>query len=70
MSIKQSGQALIEFVFVLLFIITFTVKAAQFTGDFIRDSFGNLAHVLSLNLTVGVCKDQCFYQGYSNGYSE
>lgn len=68
MSKRKSGQALIEFVFVLLFIITFSVKTVTFIGDFMRDSFGNLAHVISLNITVGTCANECFFSGYANGY--
>lgn len=65
----NTGQALIEFIFVLLFAIFFTTKTVSFVGDFMRDSFGNMAHVLSMNLAVGVCKEDCFFGGYSNGYN-
>lgn len=66
---RNSGQALIEFIFVLLFVIFFTTRTVLFLGDFMRDSFGNLAHVLSMNLTVGVCQQDCYFSGYSNGYN-
>lgn len=66
---KSSGQALIEFIFVLLFAIFFTTRTVSFVGDFMRDSFGNMAHVLSINLAVGVCPQDCFFSGYSNGFN-
>lgn len=67
---KNSGQALVEYMFLLLFIIGISVKLVGSFSDFMRDSFGNLGHVLTTNLTTGVCKSQCFFSGYKNGYSK
>jgi hypothetical protein len=48
-------------------ILLSTQILSRFTG-FFRDSIGNLAHVLSTNLTVGICPTKCFYGGYRNGF--
>ena len=61
------GQALIEYMFVMLFIIGVSVKLIGSFTDFFRDSMGNLGHVLTMNLMVGVCSDDCFFAGYKNG---
>lgn len=37
-------------------------------GNFFRDSVGNLGHVLSQNVIVGVCPRTCFFEGYGNGF--
>lgn len=66
---KKRGQALIEFVFIFLIAIMVSVKTVNFVNEFVRDSFGNLAHVLSMNLGVGSCPTECFFSRYHNGYS-
>ncbi len=48
-------------------ILLATQILSRFNG-FFRDSLGNLAHVLSTNLTVGICPQKCFYGSYRNGY--
>jgi hypothetical protein len=47
-------------------VILGTRLVAGFT-DFMRESIGNLGHVMSLNMSTGVCQKQCFYTGYQNG---
>ncbi len=37
-------------------------------NSFFRDSIGNLGHVLSQHVIVGICKDTCYFDGYGNGY--
>lgn len=65
---KTAGQATVEYLFVMVFIISISIKMVGSFSEFMRDSVGNLGHVLSMNLTVGVCKDQCFFGGFKNGY--
>ena len=61
-----SGQALIEYLFVLLFSVFLVVKMTGAFTDFFRESLGNLGHVLSVDLTTGVCERECYFYGYSN----
>jgi len=65
---KSSGQALIEYLFVMIFIILLSIKIVNLFTDFMRDSMGNLGHVLTNYLTVGVCESKCFFGGYKNGF--
>ncbi len=65
--ISNKGQALVEYLLLVVFLIILTSKLAVNFTDFMRDSVGNLGHVLSLNLTVGVCPANCFYSEYKNG---
>mgnify|MGYP001284506747 CR=1 FL=1 len=67
-SFKSAGQATIEYLFVMIFIVSISIKMVGAFSDFMRDSVGNLGHVLSQNLTVGVCEKQCFFGGFKNGY--
>lgn len=68
-SFYQAGQATVEYLFVMVFIVSISIKLVGSFSEFMRDSVGNLGHVLSMNLTVGVCKEECFYSGFKNGYN-
>ena len=63
----NSGQAMVEYLLLVVFLIILSSKMALSFTDFMRESIGNLGHVLSLNLTVGVCEEECFFKSYSNG---
>jgi hypothetical protein len=68
MSFTSRGQATIEYLFLLVFIVGLTFKMVGGFTSFMTDSIGNLGHVLSYNLSVGVCKEECFYTGFRNGH--
>lgn len=48
--------------------VLISAKIVSRFNSFFRDSIGNLGHVLSRNVTVGVCARQCFFGGYRNGF--
>lgn len=66
---NPKGQAMVEYLLVVVFLITLTIKVVGGFTDFMATTVGNLGHVLTYNLTVGVCQDECFYSGYGNGFS-
>ena len=71
MSMKRHysvGQALVEYLLLLLFTVLISVALVGNFQGFLVGTFGNLGHVLSLNLTVGVCPSECFFENYINGY--
>lgn len=71
MLIKNSrGQAAVEYLLVLTFSVLVLVKIVNVVGTFMTDSVGNLGHVLSVNLKVGVCRNYCFFSGYKNGFRQ
>ncbi len=67
---KNAGQAAVEYIFILLFSVMMLIKIIDLLSNFIGGSVGNLSHVLSTNLRVGVCKTHCFFGGYKNGYQK
>jgi uncharacterized protein (UPF0333 family) len=69
-SIKSSGQAMVEYLFVMLFIVLISVKLVGAFTDFMRDSMGNLGHIMTISLTTGICSEHCFFGGVGNGYAE
>lgn len=64
--VTDKGQALVEYLFVLLFSAFLVVKMVGAFTDFFRESLGNLGHVLSVDLSTGICKKDCFFSGYAN----
>ena len=68
MKSSNGGQATVEYIFILAFILLISVKVTNLFTGFFRDSMGNVGHVLSSNVTVGVCAHECFFAGYVNGY--
>jgi len=69
-NIKSSGQAMVEYLFVMLFIVIISVRLVGAFSDFMRDSMGNLGHIMTISLTTGICNEHCFFKGTGNGYSK
>lgn len=65
---SNQGQATVEFAFVFVFVALILFTVVRSFSDLATSSYGNLAHVLSRNLVVGVCSSECFFSGYRNGY--
>lgn len=67
---KRRGQATIEYLLIFGFVALLGGRFISGFGDFMGKSFGNISHVLSINLTTGVCKDHCFYTNFENGFGK
>jgi hypothetical protein len=63
------GQATVEYIFILAFVLFLGFKISNLFTDFFRDSMGSVGHVLTSNVTVGVCPKECFFEGYVNGFT-
>jgi hypothetical protein len=68
MKFHHSGQTTVEYIFILAFVLLLGFNITNLFTDFFRNSMGKVGHVLSVNLTVGVCPHECFFAGYVNGY--
>lgn len=68
-NVKSSGQAMVEYLFVMLFIIIISVRLVGAFTDFMRDSMGNLGHVMTMTLTTGMCQRECFFAGPGNWFN-
>ncbi len=60
------GQALVEYIMIFSLISFIAIKLAQTFNGMMNETMNSLSYVLSQHLTVGVCKDQCFFGGYKN----
>lgn len=68
-TLKNCGQATVEYIFILAFAVFLGLKVTNLFTNFFRDSMGSVGHVLSTNLTVGICPEDCFFSGYANGFA-
>lgn len=67
-NLGQSGQATIEYLFLIIFVATLGIAIVNNLREFIGNQTGNLAYVLSVNLATGICPNNCFYDTYLNGF--
>lgn len=67
-ALASRGQATVEYIFILAFILLLGFKITNLFTNFFRDSMGGVGHILSTNVTVGVCRSECFFSGYVNGF--
>jgi hypothetical protein len=65
---SSGGQATVEYIFILAFAIILGFNIVNKFTDFFSGSMGNVGHVLSGHLTIGVCPTECWFKGYHNGY--
>lgn len=68
MRTRSHGQATVEYIFILAFAVILGFNIISKYTDFFRDAMGGVSHVLSTHLTVGVCKQECWFDGYENSY--
>jgi hypothetical protein len=63
-----SGQATVEYIFILAFAVIFGVTVLNKYTEFFRDIMGGVSHVLSTHLIVGTCPTECWFSGYENSF--
>lgn len=68
MTQRISGQATVEYIFILFIAVTLSFEVTRRFADFFQKQMGQVGHVLSTHLVVGVCPQNCFYGNYFNGY--
>ncbi len=62
----QSGQAMLEYLFVFLIMVFIGVFMARGMSAYFGNTLTNLASILSGELTVGVCANSCLTDAYKN----
>jgi Flp pilus assembly pilin Flp len=65
-SMGASGQALIEYLLLFSFMTFIAIGLVKGLGNTMTSSVGNIGYELTEQLTVGVCKKLCFYDGFKN----
>lgn len=62
----MKGQALIEYILIFSFIALVSVGFVKSLNSLMNKSVGSLAYEVTEQLTVGVCKKNCFFNGFLN----
>ncbi|OFZ14388.1 MAG: hypothetical protein A2X86_05960 [Bdellovibrionales bacterium GWA2_49_15] len=63
---SERGQALFEYILIFAFIALFGITMLKFLSKAMDDTMREVAWFITQELSVGVCKDTCFKQGYGN----
>lgn len=63
---RARGQALIEYLFIFSFMTFITITMVRGLGKTLFKSVGYLGYELTEQFSVGVCKSDCFFDGYAN----
>lgn len=63
---RASGQALIEYLLIFCFMTFISISMVKGLSKTMFASVGAIGYELTEQLTVGVCKELCFFKGYVN----
>lgn len=63
---NRHGQALIEYLLIFSFMTFITINMVKGLGTTLFKSVGYMGYELSEQFTIGVCKQDCFFDGYVN----
>lgn len=62
----RGGQAFVEFLFVLVLLGFIAVEMVKFAFSSLETSTGTMGMAISNNLSVGVCRRQCYNYNFEN----
>lgn len=62
----DSGQALIEYLLIFCFMAFIATTMVKGLSRTMLASVGAIGYELTEQLTVGVCKELCYFSGYKN----
>ncbi|MFT6068883.1 MAG: Flp pilus assembly pilin Flp [Bacteriovoracaceae bacterium] len=68
--LRDKGQATIEYILLFSFLAFILVNFVNSLGKMVGTSVGSLGYALTQQLSVGVCKTYCYYDGYQNKGAE
>ena len=63
---RDQGQALIEYLLIFSFMTFITISMVKGLGKTLFSSVGYMGYEITEQFTIGVCKSECFFTGYSN----
>lgn len=67
---NNAGQAVLEYLLLMAIAMLLLGQLVGLASDETQEKFGNIAHVLSFNLSTGTCERDCFFSGYKNRHDE
>lgn len=66
----SKGQATVEYILLFSFLAFILVNFVAGFGKIVGTSVGSLGYALTQQLTIGVCAEWCYFNGYENQGSE
>ncbi len=63
---KDLGQATIEYLFVIIFVMFLGAQFLKYLGEFVGNYVGGLGYQLTNHLSTGVCPNHCLFDGFVN----
>ena len=63
---RAEGQALIEYLLIFVFMTFIAISMVKGLGKTLISSVGHMGFEITEQLTIGVCKQACFFSGYAN----
>ncbi|MAW07093.1 MAG: hypothetical protein CME61_02300 [Halobacteriovoraceae bacterium] len=64
--VKKTGQALVEYMLIFALFALIAIGMVNSFNNLMGNFTTSFAVILSQHLSVGVCKDHCFFDGYGN----
>ena len=62
----NSGQALVEYILIFAFMAFLAIGMVKGLGKTLTTSIGYIGYELTEQFTIGVCKEDCFFNGFNN----
>ncbi len=66
----HSGQAVIEYLLVVIFMTLLAIAMVKSFNEVMNQTVGSLSVSITKELSTGVCSKNCYYPGYFNGQGE
>jgi Flp pilus assembly pilin Flp len=63
----QSGQAIIEYLFIFALFAGVSLAVAKGVGNYSSNIFKGFAYALTQELSTGYCSTGCWHDAYENG---
>ncbi len=64
--LNESGQAVIEYLIIFSFMALIGLNMMKSLGSFMSGTAAGLGYALTQQLASGVCRKDCFYDGFKN----
>ena len=62
----NSGQAMVEYILIFALFTMISLGMIKAFNTMMNNTFTSFSYILSQHLSVGVCRSNCFFNGYMN----
>jgi len=65
-ALSNKGQAFVEYILIFSLFTLISLGLIKAFNTMMDNTFTSFSFILSQHLSVGVCEDNCFFNGYVN----